>query len=41
MKGATEDEMVGGLYQHNGQEFEHTMGDSERQGSWLSAVHEI
>ena len=29
----TEDEMVGWHYQHNGQEFEQTPGDSEGQGS--------
>ena len=32
-KGATEDEMVGWLYQLNGHEFEQTPGDSEGQGS--------
>ena len=31
--GATEDEKVGWYYQHNGQEFERTLGDSEGQGS--------
>ena len=29
----TEDEMVGWYHQLNGQEFEQTQGDSERQGS--------
>ena len=32
-KGAAEDEMVGGHHQLNGHEFEHTLGDSEGQGS--------
>ena len=32
-KGATEDEMVGWHHQLNGQNFEQTPGDSERQGS--------
>ena len=32
-KGATEDEMVGWHHQLNGLEFEHTLGDSEGQGS--------
>ena len=32
-KGPTEDEMLGGHYQHNGHEFEQTLGDSEGQGS--------
>ena len=32
-KGATEDEMVGWYHQLNGPEFEHTLGDSEGQGS--------
>ena len=33
VKGMTDDEMVGWLYQLNGQEFEQTLGDSEGQGS--------
>ena len=32
-RGYTEDEMVGWHHQLNGQEFEQTLGDSERQGS--------
>ena len=32
-KGMTEDEMVGGYHQLNGQEFEQTPGDGEGQGS--------
>ena len=32
VKGMTEDQMVGWLYQLNGQEFEQTPGDSEGQG---------
>ena len=32
-KGVTDDEMVGGQHQLNGQEFEQTLWDSERQGS--------
>ena len=32
-KGATEDEMVGWHHQHDGHEFEQTLGDSEGQGS--------
>ena len=32
-KGATEDEMVGGLHQLNGHEFEQTLGDTEGLGS--------
>ena len=31
--GTTEDEMVGGHHQLNGQEFEQTPGDGEGQGS--------
>ena len=33
VKGMTDDEMVGWLYQLNGQEFEQTPGDNEGQGS--------
>ena len=32
-KGATENELVGWHHRLNGHEFEHTLGDSERQGS--------
>ena len=32
-KGSTENEMVGWHHQHNGQEFEQTLGNSEGQGS--------
>ena len=32
-KGVTEDEMVGGLHQLNGREFEQTLGNSEGQGN--------
>ena len=32
-KGTTEDEMVEWHHQHNGHEFEQTLGDSEGQGS--------
>ena len=32
-KGVTEDEMVGWNHQLNGHEFEHTLGDSDGQGS--------
>ena len=32
-KGTTEGDMVGGLHQLNGQEFEQTLGDGEGQGS--------
>ena len=34
-KGTAEDEMVGWHHQHNGHEFEQTLGDSEGQGSLL------
>ena len=32
-KGATEEEMVGWHHRLNGQEFEQTLGDGEKQGS--------
>ena len=32
-KGLGEDEMVGWHYQHNGHEFEQTLGDGEGQGN--------
>ena len=35
-KGSTENEMVGWHHQHNGQEFEQTMRDSEGQGNLQS-----
>ena len=37
-EGMTEDEMVGWHHQHNGHEYEQTLGDSEGQGSleWCS-----
>ena len=37
-KGSTENEMVGWHHQHNGQEFEQTLGNSEGQGS-LASFH--
>jgi len=38
-KGATEDEMVGCHHWLHRHEFEQTLGDSERQGSWYAAWH--
>ena len=40
-KGMTEDEMVGWHLQINGHEFEQTLGDGERQGSLVFAVHGV
>ena len=34
-KGTTEDEMVGRDHQHDGHEFEQTLGGSERQGNLM------
>ena len=34
-------EMVGWHYQLNGHESEQTPGDSEGQGTWHAAVHEV
>ena len=39
--GVIEDETVGWHHQLNGHEFEQTLGDSEGQGSWRAAVHEV
>ena len=36
-----EDEMVGWHHQLDGHEFEQTLGDSERQGSWCAVVHDV
>ena len=33
--------MVGWHYQHNGQEFEQTLGDSERWEAWSAAIHGV
>ena len=38
-KGTTEDEMVGWHHRFDGNEFKQTLGDSDRQGSWHTAVH--
>ena len=40
-KGMTEDEMVGWHHWLNGLQFEHTLGDSEGQGSLGAAVHGV
>ena len=37
-KGVTEDEMVGWHHQLNGQQWEQTQGDSERQGSLACCI---
>ena len=37
----TEDEIVGWHHRLNGCEFEQTPGDSEGQGNWHAAVHEV
>ena len=37
-KGSTENEMVGWHHQHNGQEYEQTLANSEGQGS-LACFH--
>ena len=37
----TEDKIVGWYHQLNGHEFEPTLGDSEEQGAWCAAVHEV
>ena len=37
----TEDEMVGWHHRLNGHESEQTPGDSEGQGTWHAAVHEV
>ena len=37
----TEDEMVGWHHQHNGQEFEQTLGGSEGQGTCHIVVHGV
>ena len=34
-KGLAEDEMIGWHHQHNGHEFEQTLGDGEGQGSLM------
>ena len=33
--------MVGWHHRLNGHEFEQTSGDSEEQGAWCAAVHEV
>ena len=33
--------MIGWHHQLNGQDFEQTLGDSERQEAWCSAVHGV
>ena len=40
-KGTTEDEIFGWHHRLNGCEFEQTPGDSEGQGNWHAAVHEV
>ena len=40
-KGMTEIEMAGWHHQLNGHESEQTPGDSEGQGTWHAAVHEV
>ena len=37
----TGDEMVGWHHRLKGHEFEQTLGDGERQGSWHIAVHGV
>ena len=37
----TEDEMVGGHHQLNGQEFEQALGGGEGQGSLVCSVHGV
>ena len=40
-EGNDKGEMVGWHHQLNGHEFEQTLGDGERQGTWCAAVHGV
>ena len=40
-KGTTEDEMAGWHHRLDEREFEQTLGDGERQGTWCAAVHGV
>ena len=40
-EGTTEDEMVAWYHQFNGHQFEHTLGDSEGQGSLACGSHGV